>query len=373
MFSSDDHRHMARALSLAAQGRFTSHPNPRVGCVLVSGDEIVGEGWHHKAGGAHAETEALAAAGQRASDATAYVTLEPCSHVGRTGPCAPALADAGVRRVVMAMEDPNPEVAGRGRKMLEKAGVRVESGLLEAGARDLNAGFISRMTLGRPRVVVKLAASLDGRTAMASGESQWITSTDARRDVQRLRAESSAVITGIETILADDPSMNVRCDAFGTDGRQPLRVVLDSKLRMPVAARMLGLEGGTLVMTSAPELPGKAALESSGATVESIPAGSGGLDLKSVLTRLAELECNDVLVEAGPTLCGSFIRSGLVDELILFLAPQLLGSDARGMFQLPGLEKMADKVQLTILEATLVGVDLRIRAKLVERNREREG
>ena len=358
---------MARALSLAAHGRFTSHPNPRVGCVLVSGGEIVGEGWHRKAGDAHAEIEAMASAGQRARDATAYVTLEPCSHVGRTGPCAPALTECGIRRVVMAMEDPNPQVAGRGRKMLEKAGVAVETGLMETEARDLNAGFISRMKLKRPRVVIKLAASLDGRTAMASGESQWITSAEARQDVQRLRAESSAVITGIGTILADDPSMNVRCEAFDTRGRQPLRVVLDSKTRMPANSRMLGLDGRTLVMTASSDSARREALEKSGATTELIAAGNDGLDLQSVLTRLADLECNDVLVEAGPTLCGSFVRSGLVDELIFFLAPQLMGSNARGMFHLPGLEMMTDKVQLAILEVTPVGVDLRIRARLTDR------
>jgi diaminohydroxyphosphoribosylaminopyrimidine deaminase/5-amino-6-(5-phosphoribosylamino)uracil reductase len=358
---------MARALSLAAHGRFTSHPNPRVGCVLVSGGEVVGEGWHRKAGDAHAEIEAMASAGQRARDATAYVTLEPCSHVGRTGPCAPALTECGIRRVVMAIEDPNPQVTGRGRKMLEKAGVAVETGLMETEARDLNAGFISRMKIKRPRVVIKLAASLDGRTAMASGESQWITSAEARQDVQRLRAESSAVITGIGTILADDPSMNVRCEAFDTGGRQPLRVVLDSKTRMPANSRMLGLDGRTLVMTASSDSARREALEKSGATIELIAAGNDGLDLQSVLTRLADLECNDVLVEAGPTLCGSFVRSGLVDELIFFLAPQLMGSDARGMFHLPGLEMMADKVQLAILEVTPVGVDLRIRARLTDR------
>jgi diaminohydroxyphosphoribosylaminopyrimidine deaminase/5-amino-6-(5-phosphoribosylamino)uracil reductase len=358
---------MARALSLAAHGRFTSHPNPRVGCVLVSGGEVVGEGWHRKAGDAHAEIEAMASAGQRARNATAYVTLEPCSHVGRTGPCAPALTECGIRRVVMAIEDPNPQVTGRGRKMLEKAGVAVETGLMETEARDLNAGFISRMKIKRPRVVIKLAASLDGRTAMASGESQWITSAEARQDVQRLRAESSAVITGIGTILADDPSMNVRCEAFDTGGRQPLRVVLDSKTRMPANSRMLGLDGRTLVMTASSDSARREALEKSGATIELIAAGNDGLDLQSVLTRLADLECNDVLVEAGPTLCGSFVRSGLVDELIFFLAPQLMGSDARGMFHLPGLEMMADKVQLAILEVTPVGVDLRIRARLTDR------
>jgi len=358
---------MARALSLAARGRFTSHPNPRVGCVLVSGKEVIGEGWHRKAGDAHAEIEAMASASRRARDATAYVSLEPCSHVGRTGPCAPALVECGIKRVVMAMEDPNPRVAGRGRKILEKAGIGVETGLLETEARELNAGFVSRMRNKRPRVVIKLAASLDGRTAMASGESQWITSADARKDVQRLRAESSAVITGIGTILADDPSMNVRCEAFETGGRQPMRVVLDSNARMPARSRMLGLEGRTLIMTSSSDQSRREALEISGATVETIPTGSDGLDLQSVLTRLADLECNDVLVEAGPTLCGSFIRSGFVDELIIFLAPQLMGSDARGMFHLPGLEMMADKVQLAILEVTPVGVDLRIRAKLTDR------
>ncbi|MGI9264845.1 MAG: bifunctional diaminohydroxyphosphoribosylaminopyrimidine deaminase/5-amino-6-(5-phosphoribosylamino)uracil reductase RibD [Gammaproteobacteria bacterium] len=365
MFSRADHRHMERALSLAERGRFTCQPNPRVGCVLVAGSEIVGEGWHRTAGCAHAEIEALNAAGSRAVGATAYVTLEPCSHSGKTGPCAPVLAASGITRVVIAMEDPNPSVSGRGRKLLEDEGLRVEIGLLEEEARNLNAGFLTRMERGRPRVVIKLAASLDGRTAMAGGESKWITSPEARDDVQRLRAESSAILTGIKTVLADDPSLNVRSERFDTEGRQPLRVVLDSDLRMPDNAKMLGLEGRTLIMTCANNQPGREALETVGAEVETVPAGSRGVDLESVLSRLGEHECNDVLVEAGPTLCGSLLSFGHVDEIVFFLAPHLMGHEARSMFHLPGLEVMSDKVQLEIVESIPVGVDLRVRARLV--------
>jgi diaminohydroxyphosphoribosylaminopyrimidine deaminase/5-amino-6-(5-phosphoribosylamino)uracil reductase len=367
VFSGADHRYMERALSLAELGRFACQPNPRVGCVLVAGGEIVGEGWHRKTGCDHAEIEALDAAGSRADGATAYVTLEPCSHSGRTGPCAPVLAASGVTRVVIAMEDPNPRVSGRGRRILEEAGLRVESGLLEDSARDLNAGFVSRMARGRPRVTIKLAASLDGRTAMASGESKWITSPEAREDVQRLRAESCAILTGIETVLADDPSLNVRSERFDTAGRQPLRVVLDSGLRMSENSRMLSLEGRTLILTVEKDPPGRKALEAMGAKVETLPGDDSGIELLPMLHSLAAYECNDVLVEAGPTLCGSLVSSGYADELVFFLAPHLMGSGARGMFHLPGLEMMSDKVQLEIVESILVGVDLRVRARLVAR------
>jgi diaminohydroxyphosphoribosylaminopyrimidine deaminase/5-amino-6-(5-phosphoribosylamino)uracil reductase len=367
-FSADDHAHMARALRLAARGRYTTHPNPRVGCVLVAGGQVVGEGWHRVAGGPHAEIEALDAAGARAAGATAYVTLEPCSHHGRTPPCADAMVAARVARVVAAVTDPNPMVGGRGLATLEAAGVEVASGLLESAAAELNAGFLCRMARGRPRVTLKLAASLDGRTAMASGESRWITGPAARADVQRLRAASSAVLTGIGTVLADDPSLTVRAEGLDTLGRQPLRVVLDSGLRMSPAARMLALPGSTLVF-AAGRRAAASGLEAAGATVEYLPAADDGLDLAAVLHRLGALECNDVLVEAGPTLAGSLMAAGLVDEIVLYLAPHLMGDTARGLFSLPGLEKMADRVQLRITDLRRVGDDLRLRAVLAPRDR----
>ncbi len=364
MFSADDVRHMERALTLAERGRYSTHPNPRVGCVLVSGNRVVGEGWHRRAGGPHAEIAALASAGADAAGATAYLNLEPCAHAGRTGPCATALVEAGVQRVVASMEDPNPLVAGGGRRRLQEAGIDVQTGLMEEQARRLNAGFIARMTRDRPRVIVKLAASLDGRTAMASGESRWISSEEAREDVQRLRAESSAILTGIGTVLSDDPSMNVRSDAYDTGGRQPVRVVLDSHLRMPPAARMLQNEGRTIVMTGCEDEARLATLSAAGASVDIVPLDCERLDVGVVLARLATLECNDILVEAGPTLCGSLTRAGLVDELIIYLAPHLMGGDARGMFDLPGLARMADRVQLAILDVATIGGDLRVRASV---------
>ena len=362
VFSAAEHGWMGRALELAARGRYSTHPNPRVGCVLVAGDRVVGEGWHRVAGGPHAEVEAIAAAGAAAAGATAYVTLEPCAHHGRTPPCVDALVAAGVGRVVAAMSDPNPAVAGRGLAALAAAGIEVAAGLLAGEAEALNAGFVSRMTRGRPRVTLKLAASLDGRTAMASGESRWITGAAARADVQRLRASSSAVLTGVGTVLADDPSLNVRAAELETAGRQPLRVVLDSRLRTPPTARLLGLAGRTLVLTTPAARSAAAELQAAGAVVEAVPPGPGGLDLLPVLRRLGELECNDVLVECGPILAGAFMAAGLVDELVLYLAPHLMGDAARGLFTLPGLEKMAERVQLRITEVRRVGDDLRLRA-----------
>jgi diaminohydroxyphosphoribosylaminopyrimidine deaminase/5-amino-6-(5-phosphoribosylamino)uracil reductase len=361
VFSAADHTYMARALRLAARGRYTTQPNPRVGCVLVAGGDVVGEGWHRVAGGPHAEIEALAAAGERAVGATAYVTLEPCAHHGRTPPCVDALIAARIARVVAAVADPNPAVGGRGLASLEAAGIDVACGLLETEAARLNAGFISRMALGRPRVVVKLAASLDGRTAMASGESRWITGPLARADVQRLRAASSAILTGVGTVLADDPSLTVRAPGLDTAGRQPLRVVLDSRLRTPPDARMLEQPGGTLLLAAGPN-GAEEALAAAGADVEYLQTADGRLDLGAVLSRLAERECNDVLVEAGPTLAGSLVADGLVDELVLYLAPHLMGDGARGLFSLPGLESMAERVQLSITDLRRLGHDLRLRA-----------
>jgi len=369
----DDSVFMARAIRLARLGFCTTHPNPRVGCVLVRAGEIVGEGWHRRAGEPHAERIAIAAAGERARGATAYVTLEPCCHQGKTPPCTDALLQVGVKRVLVAMVDPNPLVAGKGLEKLRAAGVEVEVGVLEAEARRLNPGFVKCMELGLPYVRCKLAASLDGRTAMASGESKWITSEQARRDVQRLRARSSAILTGIGTLLADDPSMNVRLEAEDLPGmepggrvRQPLRVVVDSRLRTPVSARMIGLPGKTLIACLDRVPQGRMQLESAGAHVYVCPGSGGRLDLESLLRHLAREEINEVLVEAGPTLSGALLQSGLVDEIVLYLAPHLMGDDARGLFRLPGLDKMQDRIALAIRDLRMVGPDLRIRAEVDE-------
>jgi diaminohydroxyphosphoribosylaminopyrimidine deaminase/5-amino-6-(5-phosphoribosylamino)uracil reductase len=361
-FSAADREHMARALDLAARGRYTSHPNPRVGCVIVSDDEIVGDGWHHVAGGPHAEIVALDRAGDLARGATAYLNLEPCSHEGRTGPCAPALVEAGLGRVVTAMGDPNPAVSGDGHRILRAAGIVVDTGLLRDEALALNAGFVSRMTLSRPRVTIKLAVSLDGRTAMASGESKWISGERSRDDVQRLRASSSAILTGVGTVLGDDPSLNVRSPDCDTAGRQPLRVVVDSRLRTPAGARLLSLPGETLIAHADAADGGD--LIAAGARVVSVPGDDGRVDLHALMRHLAERECNDVLVEAGPVLCGALVAAGLADELVIYLAPHLMGDSARGMFTLPGLDSMADRVQLAVLDAAPLGDDLRLRARI---------
>jgi diaminohydroxyphosphoribosylaminopyrimidine deaminase/5-amino-6-(5-phosphoribosylamino)uracil reductase len=360
-FSVDDVRHMARALELAARGLYTTDPNPRVGCVLVRDGRVVGEGWHERAGEPHAEVHALRAAGERARGATAYVTLEPCCHHGRTPPCTQALIQAGVTRVVSAMSDPNPRVADQGHTELVQAGIRSETGLLRAEAERLNPGFISRMHRGRPYVRVKLAASLDGRTALANGESQWITGEAARADVQRLRARSSAILTGIGTVLADDPSLNVR-DL--ETGRQPLRVVLDGHLSMRPGARMLRLPGKTLVVTATDDSELVEPLLAAGAEVEVLRAGPGQVDLPGLMQDLAGREINEVLVEAGATVCGALLQAGLVDELIVYIAPHLLGSQARGMFNIPGLERMADRIEIVIQDVRAVGRDWRITARV---------
>ena len=359
-----DHAFMAEAVRLARRGIYSTHPNPNVGCVVVAGGEVVGRGWHRRAGEPHAEVHALSEAGERARGATAYVTLEPCSHTGRTPPCAEALVEAGVGRVVVGMQDPNPQVSGRGLARLREAGIAVECGVLEAQARDLNPGFISRMERGRPWLRVKLAASLDGRTAMASGESKWISGPEARRDVQRLRARSSAVMTGIGTVLADDPSLNVRlgaADLYGVEPvRQPLRVVLDSRLRMPLRARMLALPGETLVLTLDDADAPRESLERAGATVRVVGAHGEHLSPHAVLRELAAREMNEVLLECGPTLAGSFMAAGLVDELVLYVAPHLMGDAARGLFRLPALTRMQDRIPLQWRDVRQVGDTLRL-------------
>lgn len=374
-----DHHYMARALKLAEQGLYTTDPNPRVGCVIVQYGQdgegrIVGEGFHVRAGQPHAEIHALNAAGALAKGATAYVTLEPCSHTGRTGPCAVALVEAQVARVVIAMEDPNPQVSGQGIERLQAAGIRVDVGLLEQDALALNPGFISRMQRHRPFVRLKMAMSLDGRTAMGSGESQWITGPEARRQVQRLRARSSAILSGVESIIMDDSRLTLRTDQLGLANaddivkRQPLRVILDSQLRLPLAAACLREPGRTLIIATEQHSDEKRRkLEDAGAEIHILPtAEEGRVALAEMLHWLAEKEqVNELLVETGATLAGALVDAGLVDELQLFVAPTLLGGEAKPLFALPGLTRMVDQKRLTIKEVRAVGEDWRIIAKPV--------
>jgi diaminohydroxyphosphoribosylaminopyrimidine deaminase/5-amino-6-(5-phosphoribosylamino)uracil reductase len=369
MSREQDYRYMARAIQLAEQGLYTTHPNPRVGCLLVKQGRVIGEGFHRRAGEPHAERNALAIAGTQARGSTAYVTLEPCCHHGRTPPCTEALIEAGVERVVVAMEDPNPLVAGAGLKLLAGAGLKVECGLLQEQAERLNPGFIKRMSQGLPYVRCKVAMSLDGRTAMASGESRWISSADSRRDVHRLRARSSAILTGIGTLMADDPSLNVRLDAaeLGLDADLslpvPVRVVLDPELAIPLTAAMLKLPGRTLVIGNGQDQSQVDALERAGAEVFSLDAMGTELDLFRVLRLLADQEFNEVLLESGATLAGAMLSAGLIDELILYAAPHIMGDAARGLFHLPGLQRMADRIELQIDEISRVGRDVRITAR----------
>jgi len=348
---------MARALRLAARGLCTTDPNPRVGCVLAAGDDVVGEGHHARAGGPHAEVVALRAAGARARGATAYVTLEPCSHHGRTPPCADALVAAGVARVVYAVGDPNPRVNGGGAARLREAGIVVDSGVLERAARELNRGFLSRMERGRPWVRLKLACSLDGRTALAGGESRWITSEAAREDVQRLRAQSSAILTGVGTVLADDPRLDVR---LPDTVRQPLRVVLDPRLETPPSAKILQPPGDVLLLGADAGGTDPRRLEAAGARVETLPGDAASLDLRSVLFRLAELEVNELHAECGATLAGALLAASLVDELVVYVAPVLLGEHSRPLAALGPLGSMQERLRLEFVSERRVGPDLRL-------------
>lgn len=355
-----DSQWMAHALRLAELGLRTTSPNPRVGCVLVRDGRLIAEGWHMRAGEPHAEVHALRAASDLARGATAYVTLEPCSHHGRTPPCADALIQAGVKRVVVAAQDPNPLVAGQGISRLRAAGIDVECGLMEAAARELNIGFFSRMTRGTPWVRSKIAASLDGRTALANGTSKWITGEEARRDVQHWRARSCVVLTGIGTVLADDPQLNVR--EFPTE-RQPLRVVLDSRLRISPGARILQ-NGQTLIYTASAETAKHQALKENGAELAALAGADGKLNLTGMLHDLGKRGVNEVLVEAGRTLNGALMKAGLVDELVLYLAPQLLGDAARGLADLGELTQLQQGVGLQWQDVRQVGGDLRIVATI---------
>jgi diaminohydroxyphosphoribosylaminopyrimidine deaminase / 5-amino-6-(5-phosphoribosylamino)uracil reductase len=355
-----DRQTMARALLLAQRGLTSTDPNPRVGCVLLRDGATVGEGWHERAGEAHAEVAALRAAGEQARGATAYVTLEPCSHQGRTGPCSTALIEAGVTAVVFAVQDPNPRVAGTGAERLREAGIEVRTGLMAEAAETLNCGYFKRMRSGMPWLRLKLGMSLDGRTALADGSSRWITSAAAREDSQLFRARSSAVLTGIGTILADDPALDVRV-AGAT--RQPWRVVLDSQLRTPPAARVIAKDGEVLILATQDHPARRRALEAVGAAVEILAARAGRLDLQVVLERLARLEMNEVWVEAGATLAGELLQQRLVDELVLYVAPALLGPDARGLATLPALQNLDGRLRLRYTDLRTIGPDLRITAR----------
>lgn len=359
---------MARALRLAERGLYTTMPNPRVGCVLVKHGQIIGEGWHYRAGEGHAEVNALAQAGEQARDATAYVTLEPCSHTGKTGPCSEALIAAGVARVVYAMEDPNPQVSGRGLEKLTAAGIEVAGPLLEDDARALNPGFVKRMEQKRPLVRCKLAMSLDGRTAMASGQSKWVTGRKAREDVQRLRAHSCAIISGIDTLLSDNASLTVRADelqlanAEDAAAKQPLRVILDSRLRLTRNSEILNHPSPILLVHNGSDKNAdKLAGWPEHLELMALPGKEGRIDLLALVRELARRECNELLVEAGATLAGSFLRLGLLDEIIVYMAPKLLGSNARPLFDLP-LNTMAAALPLKIQNIRAVGNDWRITA-----------
>ena len=371
MFSEFDRSAMSRALELAARGLETAHPNPRVGCVIARGGQIIGEGWHARTGEPHAEVHALRAAGDAAAGATAYVTLEPCSHHGRTPPCVDALLRAGIARVVFALDDPNPRVNGRGAQVLREQGLRVESGLLAEAAADLNVGFLQRMRTGRPWVRVKLAMSLDGRTALANGESHWITESAARQDVQHWRARSGAVLTGIGTVLADDPRLDVRLEEPPQGARPPLlRVVLDSRLRTPPQARLFSVSGEVLLATLAPPAGEqadyahrRAALEGRATLVTLQPDAQGQVPLAELLALLGRRDINELWVEAGPRLAGALLGAQLVDELILYVAPRLIGPQGRPLAELPGLARLEDSPWFAIMESRQIGADLRLRLR----------
>ena len=397
MFNANDYIYMTRALQLAEQGLFTTMPNPRVGCVIVKEGKIIGEGAHLKAGEPHAEVFAIQQAGDNAKGATAYITLEPCSHQGRTPPCTHALLKAGIAKVIAAMQDPNPLVAGSGLAHLQAHNIEVASGLMQAQAEALNLGFISRMTRKQPFIRCKIAASLDGKTALNNGASQWITSEPARLDVQYWRARSCAILTGIGTVLADNPSMSVRANTntpsplmgepaigfpasvgakapnAGVKGwgegeaiRQPIKVVVDSQLQTPINAKIL--QGGNVLIAFAQSNPQKEAqLLAAGAQLLCIPNEQNKVCLKTLLSHLAACEINEVLVEGGESLNGALLAQNLIDELLIYYAPKLMGSTAKGMFALPAFTQMSQAVDLDIIDMRQIGVDIRLRAKLSKR------
>jgi diaminohydroxyphosphoribosylaminopyrimidine deaminase/5-amino-6-(5-phosphoribosylamino)uracil reductase len=355
-----DREFMRQALALAGRGLYTTTPNPRVGCVIVKDGAVVGTGWHEKAGLPHAEVLALKSAGERAPGATLYVNLEPCSHHGRTPPCVDAIIPAGIKRVVAAMRDPNPKVAGAGFAKLRAAGIEVESGLMEEEARELNIGFAARMTRGRPWVRMKIAASLDGRTALANGKSQWITGEEARADGHRWRARACAILTGHGTVRDDDPQLNVR----GVDTpRQPLKIVVDSRFETPLSARLLK-DGKTLVAGAVNEEKSIAALKRAGAETVVIPNDRGKVELFKLMEELARRELNEIHVEGGTKLNGSLLQAGVVDEVLVYVAPRVIGDSGRGMFDMPELTELSQAKTLKIREIERMGEDLRILARI---------
>ncbi|MFV0596525.1 bifunctional diaminohydroxyphosphoribosylaminopyrimidine deaminase/5-amino-6-(5-phosphoribosylamino)uracil reductase RibD [Shewanella sp.] len=366
-----DNQMMSRAIQLARKGFYTTRPNPSVGCIIVKDNQIVGEGYHQKAGEPHAEVHALRMAGDSARGATAYVTLEPCSHYGRTPPCALALINIGVKRVVVAVEDPNPQVGGRGIQMLRDAGIQVDVGLHREEAYALNLGFMKRMESGLPWVTVKLAASLDGKTALSNGVSKWITGPEARRDVQRLRLRACALVTGIDTVLADDPSLNVRYSELGSLSLllneaqilQPLRVILDSRCRMPITAALLAIESPILLVSTVPYSPAFVAQLPAHVTCLQLPAIDGRISLPALLSYLGK-SCNQVLIEAGATLAGAFIGAELADELVLYQAMKILGAQGRNLLELPDYQMMADIPTLKLVDERKVGADTRFTLRL---------
>jgi len=360
-FSAFDHRCMASALQLARQGLTTTHPNPRVGCVISRAGQLIGRGWHKKAGEAHAEIHALREAGEKSTGGTVYVTLEPCSHAGRTSPCAGALIEAKVARVVCALEDPNPEVNGAGIARLQQAGIQVQCGLMAAQAEELNAGFLSRMRKGRPYVRIKLAQSSDGHIALSDGSSQWISGPEARADVQQWRARSDVILTGVGTVLADDPSLNLRLDDHD---RQPLRVIVDSHWRTPPGAALLGVDGD-VVIAGLNHDSRSDVLAKAGADCIALPESHGCVDLLALLLELGVREINEIQVEAGATLCGALLRHELVDEILIYQAPVLLGGGAVSPFALPRLDNMDDRVHLEWIDIRRIGKDMRLRLKPV--------
>ena len=361
MLSAADRDFMRQALALAERGLYTTTPNPRVGCVIVREGVVVGTGWHEKAGMPHAEVLALREAGEHARGATLYVNLEPCSHHGRTPPCVDAVIPAGVKRVIAAMDDPNPKVAGKGFAKLRAAGIEVESGVMEEEARELNVGFIARMTRSRPWVRMKIAASLDGRTALANGKSQWITGESARADGHRWRARACAILTGHGTVRDDDPQLNVR----GVDTpRQPLKIVVDSRFETPLSARLLK-DGKTLIAGAVNEKARIASLEKAGAETAIIPNDRGKVELFELMEELGRRELNEIHVEGGTKLNGSLLQAGVVDELLVYLAPSVIGDSGRGMFDLPELTELSRSTALKIREVERIGGDLRILARIL--------
>jgi diaminohydroxyphosphoribosylaminopyrimidine deaminase/5-amino-6-(5-phosphoribosylamino)uracil reductase len=353
----DDERYMAQALRLARKGIYSTHPNPAVGCVIVNNGKIVGKGWHERAGQAHAEVIALKQAGSNTTGSTMYVTLEPCSHLGKTPPCVKSIVKSGISRVVIATEDPNPLVNRSGISELQRAGIDITLGVGQVEAKKINRGFLKRVSTGIPWVSLKIASSLDGKTAMGDGESQWITSEPARRDAQKYRAAASGILTGVGTVLRDDPNMNARLDGIQ---RQPTRIILDTNLSTPQDARILHAPGKVLIVTAFAEDETVEGFQNDNVEIIQCPAVGGKINLQELMVELGKREMNSILLEAGSRLSGSMIEQGLVDEIIVYKAPDLLGSDARGMFDIPGLERISDKIKLEYKDVTMVGRDIRL-------------